>query len=59
MSVTVAMGRHHLGCGGNGSNLGLILVERRVAAPASIVSCAKLDEQAVVATNNFPGINRG
>lgn len=40
-------------------NLGLLFVQGEMAAPAKIVSGAKLDEQATVATYNFPGINRG
>jgi hypothetical protein len=59
MAMTVAVDRHHLGRGRNGSNLGLILIERCVATPTKVIGCAKLDEQTVVATNNFPGINRG
>ena len=40
-------------------NLGLLFVQGEMAAPAKIVSGAKLDEQATIATYNFPGINRG
>jgi hypothetical protein len=40
-------------------NLRLLLVQREMAAPAKIVRGAKLDEQATIATYNFPGINRG
>jgi hypothetical protein len=30
-----------------------------VATPAKVIGCAKLNEKAVVATNDLPGINRG
>ncbi len=40
-------------------NFGLLFVERDVAAPAKIIGCAKLNEKAVVAPNDLPGIDRG
>ena len=40
-------------------NLGLLFVQGEMAAPTQIVRGSKLDEQATVATYNFPGINRG
>ena len=59
MAMTVSVGRYHLGHGLNGSNLRLILIQGCVTTPAKVIGCAKLNEQTVVATNNFPGINRG
>jgi hypothetical protein len=37
---------------------GLVLVERGTALSAKIVIGPKLDEMTMVATNDFPGINR-
>jgi hypothetical protein len=51
-------GRHQLRCW-RLDNLGLLFVQGEMAAPAKIVSGTKLDEQAAIATYNFPGINRG
>ncbi|HXZ31781.1 MAG TPA: hypothetical protein VEH30_05830 [Terriglobales bacterium] len=30
-----------------------------MAAPAKVITCSELNQQAVITTNNFPGINRG
>jgi hypothetical protein len=59
MSATGSGHRHHHGwCDHDGLRLGL-LVQRRVAASAIIVGCTELDQQAVIATNDFPGIYWG
>jgi len=41
------------------NNFWLLLVETQMAATAQIVNCAELNEKAAIASNNFPGINRG
>ena len=59
MSGAVAVRRRDHGLGRNGNDFGLFFIERSVAAAAKIVGGTELNEQAVVATYDFPGINRG
>jgi len=59
MSMVAAVGRCHLRHRGRDDNFWLFLVERGMTAAAKIVSCPELNEQAVVATYDFPGIYRG
>jgi hypothetical protein len=40
-------------------DLRLLFVKRSVAPAAQIIAGTELNEQAVVATNNFPGVDRG
>jgi len=56
--VAAVCRRHHLRHG-RFYNFGLLFVERDVASPAKIIGCAKLNEKAVVAPDDLPGINRG
>ena len=50
--------RHHLRHG-RFYNFGLLFVERDMATPAKIIGCAKLNQKAMVAPDNLPGIDRG
>src|SRR5512135_3933544 len=44
----------------NSDLLGLrLLVQRRMTASAIVIGCAELNQQAVIATNDFPRIYRG
>ena len=40
-------------------NFGLFFIQRDVASPAEVIGCAKLNQKAMVAPYNFPGIDRG
>ena len=40
-------------------NFWLLFVERNTAAPAKTIGCAKLNQKAMVAPDNLPGIDRG
>jgi hypothetical protein len=37
----------------------VLFIQRNAAAPAKIIRCAKLNEKAMVAPDNLPGIDRG
>jgi hypothetical protein len=54
MSVAASMRRRHLGHGRNDHDFGLFFIKRSVTPAAQIVSGPELNEQAVVATNDFP-----
>jgi len=54
VAVAGVADRHQLGHSSNRGDLGLILVEGRVTTATLVIGCAKLDEQAVIATNDFP-----
>ena len=40
-------------------NLWLFFIQRNVASPAKVIGCAKLNQKAMVAPDNLPGIYRG
>jgi hypothetical protein len=40
-------------------NLWLFFIQRNVASPAKVIGCAKLNQKAMVAPDNLPGIDRG
>lgn len=37
----------------------LFFIQRNVASPAKVIGCAKLNQKAMVAPDNLPGIDRG
>src|SRR5438270_13227335 len=51
--------RHHLRPLWGGDNRRFVLVEGRAAASAKVIGCTELNEQATVASDNFPGVDRG
>jgi len=40
-------------------NLWLFFIQRYMASPAKVIGCAKLNQKAMVAPDNLPGIDRG
>jgi hypothetical protein len=54
-----AMRRRYQLWRGSLDNFRLFFVQAKMAATTEIVRGAKLDEQATVASYNFPGVNRG
>ena len=40
-------------------DFGLFFIQRNVASPAKVVGCAKLNQKAMVAPYDLPGIDRG
>ena len=59
MAAPIAICWHHLWLGHGRNNFWLVLVQRSVAPPAKVVGSTELNQQAMIATDNFPGIYRG
>ncbi len=59
MAAPIAIRGHHLWLGHGRNNFRLVLVQRSVAPPAKIVGSTELNQQAMIAADNFPGIYRG
>jgi hypothetical protein len=51
--------RHHLWRRRRRNNFWFVLIERTTATAAETIGCSELNQQATVATDNFPGIYRG
>jgi hypothetical protein len=56
--MTTMRRRHELRCW-RLDDFRLLFIETQMAAAAKIVRCTELNEKATIASNNFPGINRG
>src|SRR5207237_9112185 len=59
VAPAIAVARHDLGCRGSRNNFRFLLVKRRVAPAAKMISCSELNKQAMMATDDFPRIYRG
>ena len=54
MSVAIARRRRYLGDGSGDNDLRFLFVKRSVTTAAQVIGCSELNEQSVVATNDFP-----
>ena len=59
MSVVVAAQWDDLGYWGRRHDFRLLFVKRGPAPAAKVICCAELNQQAMIASNDFPRINRG